>query len=117
MNQNCMITREAALEFCLSFQNTYTERPFRDQNWQVVRARENKKIFLWIYERNGYVNLNVKADPEWRDFWRSAYESVQAGYHQNKEHWNTIIVDEKVDNNLVKELIEQRGAKHKDSVK
>ena len=25
----------------------------------------------------------------------------------NKEHWNTIIVDEKVDNNLVKELIEQ----------
>ena len=53
MNQNCMITREAALEFGLSFQNTYTERPFRDQNWQVVRARENKKIFLWIYERNG----------------------------------------------------------------
>ena len=68
MNQNCMITREAALEFGLSFQNTYTERPFRDQNWQVVRARENKKIFLWIYERNGYVNLNVKADSEWRDF-------------------------------------------------
>ena len=60
MNKNCMITREAALEFGLSFQNTYTERPFRDQNWQVVRARENKKIFLWIYERNGYVNLNVK---------------------------------------------------------
>ena len=26
MNQNCMITREAALEFGLSFQNTYTER-------------------------------------------------------------------------------------------
>mgnify|MGYP002421783608 CR=1 FL=1 len=28
-------------------------------------------------------------------------------YHMNKEHWNTIIVDEKVDENLVKELIEQ----------
>ena len=42
MNQNCMITREAALEFGLSFQNTYTERPFRDQNWQVVRVKENK---------------------------------------------------------------------------
>ena len=63
-----MITREAALEFGLSFQNTYTERPFRDQNWQVVRARENKKFLFVIYERNGYVNLNVKADPEWRDF-------------------------------------------------
>ena len=54
---------------------------------------KTKKFFYWIYERNGYVNLNVKADPEWRDFWRSAYESVQAGYHQNKEHWNTIILN------------------------
>ena len=105
MNQNCMITREAALEFGLSFQNTYTERPFRDQNWQVVRARENKKIFLWIYERNGYVNLNVKADPEWRDFWRSAYESVQAGYHQNKEHWNTIILDGTVPDEDIRRMI------------
>ena len=105
MNQNCMITREAALEFGLSFQNTYTERPFRDQNWQVVRASENKKIFLWIYERNGYVNLNVKADPEWRDFWRSAYESVQAGYHQNKEHWNTIILDGTISDKEIKRMI------------
>ena len=36
------------MEFCLSFQNTYTERPFRDQNWQVVRARENKKILSGV---------------------------------------------------------------------
>ena len=107
MNQNCMITREAALEFGLSFQNTYTERPFRDQNWQVVRARENKKIFLWIYERNGYVNLDVKADPEWRDFWRSAYESVQAGYHQNKEHWNTIILNGTVPDKDIKRMISE----------
>ena len=107
MNQNCMITREAALEFGLSFQNTYTERPFRDQNWQVVRARENKKIFLWIYERNGYVNLNVKADPKWRDFWRSAYESVQAGYHQNKEHWNTIILDGSIPENEIQRMISE----------
>lgn len=107
MNQNCMITREAALEFGLSFQNTYTERPFRDQNWQVVRARENKKIFLWIYERNGYVNLNVKADPKWRDFWRSAYESVQAGYHQNKEHWNTIILNGTVPDKDIKRMISE----------
>ena len=74
---------------------------------QVVRARENKKIFLWIYERNGYVNLNVKADPEWRDFWRSAYESVQAGYHQNKEHWNTIILNGTVPDKDIKRMISE----------
>lgn len=41
-----MITREEALKFGLSFDNVYEERPFRDQNWQVVRAEENKKIFF-----------------------------------------------------------------------
>lgn len=66
-----MITREEALKFGLSFDNVYEERPFRDQNWQVVRVKENKKIFLWIYDRNGYVNLNVKVDPQWRDLWLS----------------------------------------------
>ena len=74
-----MIKRKEALEFGLSFQNTYEERPFHDQTWQLVRVKESKKAFLWIFERNGYVNLNVKTDPEWRDFWRSTYEWNNTG--------------------------------------
>ena len=63
-----MMTREEALEFGMSFPNVYEERPFRDPNWQLVRVKGSKKAFLWIYEREGYTNLNVKVDPEWRDF-------------------------------------------------
>nr|WP_295280880.1 methylated-DNA--[protein]-cysteine S-methyltransferase [uncultured Blautia sp.] len=100
-----MITREEALKFGLSFKNAYEERPFHDQTWQLVRVKESKKAFLWIYERNGYVNLNVKADPEWRDFWRSTYEAVTAGYHQNKEHWNTIILDGTIPDKDIKRMI------------
>ena len=88
-----MKTREEALAYGLSFPDTYQEAPFHDPNWQLVRVRGSKKAFLWTYERNGYINLNVKVDPEWRDFWRKVYSSVTAGYHQNKEHWNTIILD------------------------
>ena len=102
-----MITREEALEFGLSFQNTYEERPFHDQTWQLVRVKESKKAFLWIYERNGNVNLNVKADPEWRDFWRSTYEAVTAGYHQNKEHWNTIVLDGTIPDKDIKRMISE----------
>ena len=102
-----MITREEALEFGLSFQNTYEERPFHDQTWQLVRVKESKRAFLWIYERNGYVNLNVKADPEWRDFWRSTYEAVIAGYHQNKEHWNTIVLDGTIPDKDIKRMISE----------
>ena len=102
-----MIKRKEALEFGLSFKDTYEERPFHDQTWQLVRVKESKKAFLWIFERNGYVNLNVKTDPEWRDFWRSTYEAVTAGYHQNKEHWNTIVLDGTIPDKDIKRMISE----------
>ena len=98
-----MMTREEALAYGMSFDNVYEEKPFRDPNWQLVRIKGSKKTFLWIYEREGYINLNVKVNPEWRDFWRSAYESVTAGYYLNKEHWNTIILDGTVPEEEIKE--------------
>lgn len=88
-----MLTRKEAAEYGLSFPNTYIEAPFRDQNWQLVRVKGSRKAFLWIYEKDGFINLNVKADLEWRDFWREVYPSVIPAYHQNKDHWNTIILD------------------------
>ena len=100
-----MKTREEVLKFGLSFKNVYEERPFKDQNWQLVRVKESKKAFLWIYEKDGYINLNVKVNPEWRDFWRSAYDAVIAGYHQNKEHWNTIRLDGTIPDDDIKRMI------------
>ena len=88
-----METREQALEYGLSFPDTYQDAPFHDNNWQLVRYGGNKKAFLWTYEKDGYVNLNVKADPEKAFFWREIYKSVIPGYHQNKKHWITIILD------------------------
>lgn len=100
-----MQTREEALSYGLSFPNTYQEAPFHDNNWQLVRVKGSKRAFLWTYERDGYINLNVKADPEWRDFWRGAYASVIPGWHQNKEHWNTIILDGSIPDDDIKRMI------------
>lgn len=100
-----MKTREEALAYGLSFPNTYQEAPFHDPNWQLVRVKGSKKAFLWTYERNGYINLNVKTDPEWRDFWRKTYQSVTSGWHQNKEHWNTIILDGTIPEEDIRRMI------------
>ena len=43
-----MITRKEAIEYGLSFPNTYVDAPFRDPNWQLIRVKESKKVFLWI---------------------------------------------------------------------
>ena len=100
-----METREEALTYGLSFPGTYQEAPFHDPNWQLVRVKGSKKAFLWTYERDGLINLNVKANPEWRDFWRATYASVVPGYHQNKEHWNTIILDGSIPDDDIRRMI------------
>ena len=54
---------------------------------------------------DGLIHLNVKVDPQWRDFWRDAYEAVLPGYHQNKEHWNTIRLDGTIPDDDIKRMI------------
>jgi O-6-methylguanine DNA methyltransferase len=103
--ERIMTTREEALNFGLSFPNTYQSAPFHDENWQLVRVKGSKKVFLWTYERNGFINLNVKVNDEWRDFWRDAFESVIPGWHQNKENWNTIILDGSIPDKDIKRMI------------
>ena len=100
-----MHTREQAISYGLSFPDTYQDAPFHDDNWQLIRYKYNTKTFLLVYERNGYINLNVKVEPEKTFFWRDVYESVIPAYHQNKEHWNTIILDGSVPERDVKLMI------------
>lgn len=98
-------TREEALRYVLSFPDTYIDAPFHDENWQLVRIRKNKKVFLWTYEKDSHICINIKVNPEWRDFWRSTYEAVLPGYHQNKEHWNTVILDGTIPENEIRRMI------------
>ena len=100
-----MKTREEAAAYGLTFPDSYEDRPCKDQRWQVIRVKPGKKIFLWIYEKDELIHLNVKTDPRWRDFWRAAYPSVIPGYHQNKEHWNTIILDGSVPDKDIERMI------------
>lgn len=104
-NEYKMIRREDALAYGLSFPGTYQEAPFHDPNWQLVRIKGSRKAFLWAYEKDGHINLNVKTDPEWRNFWRNTYASVIPGYHLNKEHWNTIILDGTIPDTDIKRMI------------
>lgn len=100
-----MRTRKEALAYGLSFADTYQEAPFHDENWQLVRYKPNKKAFLWTYEKDGQICLNVKTDPAWRDLWRKTYASVLPAYHQNKEHWNTIVLDGSIPDKEIKRMI------------
>lgn len=100
-----MKNREEVLSYGLSFPNVYQDMPFHDNNRQLLKIRESGKVFMWIYERDGYINLNVKVHPDQNRFWRSIYPSVIPGWHQNQEHWNTIILDGSIPEADVRRMI------------
>ncbi len=94
------MNKRDVIKYCLTLENTYKDCPFPDDFESVtMKHLKNKKWFALIMNVNNKLYLNVKTDPN--------YSYIIPAYHMNKEHWNTIIVDEKVNNNLVKELIEQ----------
>lgn len=104
-NTFTMTTRQSVLDYGLTFPDVYIDTPFHDDNWVLLRVKKNKRAFAWTYERNGQMCVNVKVSPEWRDFWKNAFESVIPGWHQNKNHWNTIILDGTIPDSDIKRMI------------
>ncbi len=100
-----MTEKKEIIAHCLTYQDVYEDYPFHDPNWCVIRHRRNKKIFAWIFHKDGYMWVNVKCDPQWRELWRSAYAAVIPAYHLNKKHWNSIILDGTVPKNEIKRMI------------
>jgi predicted DNA-binding protein (MmcQ/YjbR family) len=55
-------------------------------------------------------HLSLKCDPEWSAVLRNAYNAVGPGYHLNKKHWNTIVLDGSISDDEIEELIEHSYA-------
>lgn len=100
-----MKTRREAVRYCLTFPEVFEDYPFHDDNWTCMRIKSSKRIFAWIYEREDHIWVNVKCEPEWRDFWQKAYASVVPAYHMNKKHWNSIILDDTIPEKDIKRMI------------
>jgi predicted DNA-binding protein (MmcQ/YjbR family) len=76
--------------------NTYEDYPFRAKNGTLMKHVANKKVYAWIFEKEGHICINVKCEPGFLNFWRNIYTSVISGFHLNKDHWNPIILDDTV---------------------
>lgn len=117
-----MKKKQDAIDYCLTYKDVYEDYPFHDPNWCVIRHKENHKVFAWIFDKDGHVWINVKCDPEWREFWRDAFASVIPAYHLNKKWWNSIILDGTVPRGDIERMIGEsydltRGKKGKQGKK
>ncbi|MCD7802475.1 MAG: MmcQ/YjbR family DNA-binding protein [Clostridiales bacterium] len=101
-----MTTREEAIRACLTLPFSYEDYPFEDTNWTIIRHLENKKIFAMIFQREGHIWINVKAEPVSGDFWRQIYPAVVPAYHMNKQHWISIILDGSMEEEDILRLVQ-----------
>jgi predicted DNA-binding protein (MmcQ/YjbR family) len=93
---------------CLSLPGAVEERPFRDPEVTVFKA--GGKIFAITRLSGDPLRVSVKCDPDLAVALRDTYPAIRPGYHLNKRHWNTIILDGSLDDAMVRDLIEDSYA-------
>lgn len=76
-------------DYILEMPNSVREYPFGEK---VAVYKVNDKMFALIAEDSDPLRISLKCDPQLSKLLREKYETVMAGYHLNKKHWNTIVL-------------------------
>lgn len=64
------------------------------------------RMFALLGEDEPVESMNLKCDPEDALALRAAHPAITPGYHMNKQHWNTLLLDGSLPDELVLELID-----------
>ena len=88
---------EAYRRYCLSKKGVTEEFPFGD-NTLVFKLMGKMFTAAGI---NSFASINLKVDPEIGAELRERYPSVLPGYHMNKKHWITVLMDGSVPDRLL----------------
>jgi predicted DNA-binding protein (MmcQ/YjbR family) len=93
---------EQIREYCLSKSGVSESLPFDDV---TLVMKVGSKMFALI-DMEGPFSTNLKCDPEEAIELRERYNSVIPGYHMNKKHWNTVMLDGSIPVKLLFEWID-----------
>jgi len=94
---------ETLREYCLSKKGATESFPFGET---TLVFKVMNKMFLLVSLNASPLQFNAKCDPDKAIELREQYDAVKPGYHMNKKHWNTIIMDGSLSNALSKEIID-----------
>jgi len=94
---------ESLREYCLKKKGAKEEFPFGPD---TLVFKVGGKVFLITTLDQSPLQFNVKCEPEKAIELRERYESIQPGYHMNKKHWNTIYVNGRLSEKMLREMID-----------
>lgn len=87
--------------YCLNKKGVTEAFPF-DVSTLVYKVKN--KIFA-LTDLDGDFRINLKCDPLYAISLREEFPAVMPGYHMNKKHWNTIIIDGSLSDKELQKLI------------
>ncbi len=94
---------EDCRNYCLSKKGSTESFPFDSQ---TLVFKVCGKMFALIGLERFPHSLNLKCDPEYALNLRDNYDGVTPGYHMNKKHWNTVLLDSDVADHVICDLID-----------
>ncbi len=94
---------EVFRSYCLQKKGVTEAFPFDET---TLAFKVMGKLFALTALQETDFRINLKCDPDWAIELREEYNSIVPGYHMNKKHWNTIIVNYEVPNELLMKLID-----------
>lgn len=99
---NLKMNLEKLRDYCLKLEGTTEDFPF-DGTTLVFRI--NGKIYA-LTDIEDFRSVNLKCNPDKAIALRASYpEHILPGYHMNKKHWNTVILDNYLSKSLIEEMI------------
>jgi predicted DNA-binding protein (MmcQ/YjbR family) len=97
------MTPDALREFCLSLPQATETFPFGDET-SVFKTSGNGKIFALSALAEETLKVSLKVDPEESRALQSEFPQITPGWHLNKKHWITVVL-EGVPDDLVEQLL------------
>ena len=94
--------RDEVLATCLNLRRAEETYPFGD-GVAVIKVGGKLLALVPLLEEPGSVNL--KCNPAQALELRELYPGIRPGYHQNKRHWNIVVLDGSVADDVVAGLI------------
>jgi predicted DNA-binding protein (MmcQ/YjbR family) len=94
---------EKLRELLLERPHTTEETPFGPEH--LVYKIAGLKLFAILSPDEHPPRVNLKCDPDRALDLRDRHEAILPGYHMNKKHWNTVLLDGSVPKKLLAEMV------------
>jgi len=92
---------EKVRQICITKKGVTESFPFGEM---TLVLKVGGKIFA-LLNLDKDPSVNLKCDPERAIDLRERYDAILPGYHMNKQHWNTLMLEANISDNLIEELI------------